>query len=205
MRERTVNATAAREELSAVSAEVNAILDPVRDGRFIVFHDANNISKRPSTSRPRVQYRSEMRRIPALRVLPKSKIASRMKVSNACCQNPSSTPSWLRPSWTASMQTPRCWIRLAPTWRWMPAFTRNFCGTLRTRLPSAFHNHEGAASICPRKGPKPVPRRLSFILLPFLGLAVQMSAHPHLFVDLGVGFHIIGFTLFIPSHCLDVR
>lgn len=34
------NAAAAREELSAVSAEVNAILDPVRDGRFIVFHDA---------------------------------------------------------------------------------------------------------------------------------------------------------------------
>ena len=34
------NAAVAREELSAVSAEVNAILDPVRDGRFIVFHDA---------------------------------------------------------------------------------------------------------------------------------------------------------------------
>jgi len=34
------NATAAREGLSTVSAEVNAILDPVRDGRFIVFHDA---------------------------------------------------------------------------------------------------------------------------------------------------------------------
>lgn len=34
------NAAAAREELAAVSAEVNAILDPVRDGRFIVFHDA---------------------------------------------------------------------------------------------------------------------------------------------------------------------
>ncbi len=34
------NAAAAREEITAVSAEVNAILDPVRDGRFIVFHDA---------------------------------------------------------------------------------------------------------------------------------------------------------------------
>jgi zinc transport system substrate-binding protein len=34
------NAAAAREEIAAVSAEVNATLDPVRDGRFIVFHDA---------------------------------------------------------------------------------------------------------------------------------------------------------------------
>ena len=34
------NAAAAREELAAVSAEVNATLEPVRGGRFIVFHDA---------------------------------------------------------------------------------------------------------------------------------------------------------------------
>lgn len=34
------NAAAAREEIAAVSSEVNASLDPVRDGRFIVFHDA---------------------------------------------------------------------------------------------------------------------------------------------------------------------
>lgn len=34
------NAEAARAELDALSADVNAILDPVRGGRFIVFHDA---------------------------------------------------------------------------------------------------------------------------------------------------------------------
>lgn len=34
------NAAAAREEIAAVSAEVKAILDPVRGGRFVVFHDA---------------------------------------------------------------------------------------------------------------------------------------------------------------------
>jgi zinc transport system substrate-binding protein len=34
------NAAAAREEIAAVSAEVKATLDPMRDGRFIVFHDA---------------------------------------------------------------------------------------------------------------------------------------------------------------------
>ncbi|MFD3191821.1 zinc ABC transporter substrate-binding protein [Sedimentitalea sp. HM32M-2] len=34
------NAAAAREEIATLSAEVNAILEPVRDGRFIVFHDA---------------------------------------------------------------------------------------------------------------------------------------------------------------------
>ena len=34
------NAAAAKEELEAVSAEVNATLDPVRGGSFIVFHDA---------------------------------------------------------------------------------------------------------------------------------------------------------------------
>ncbi len=34
------NAAAAREEIAAVSAEVAATLDPVRDRRFIVFHDA---------------------------------------------------------------------------------------------------------------------------------------------------------------------
>jgi zinc transport system substrate-binding protein len=34
------NAAAAREELGALSAEVSGILDPVRGGRFIVFHDA---------------------------------------------------------------------------------------------------------------------------------------------------------------------
>ncbi|RKF16697.1 zinc transporter [Roseovarius spongiae] len=33
------NAAAAREEIVTLSDEVNAILDPVRDGRFIVFHD----------------------------------------------------------------------------------------------------------------------------------------------------------------------
>lgn len=34
------NAAAAREEMNGLSAEVNAILDPVRGGSFIVFHDA---------------------------------------------------------------------------------------------------------------------------------------------------------------------
>lgn len=34
------NAAAAQEELEAVAAEVSATLDPVRGGRFIVFHDA---------------------------------------------------------------------------------------------------------------------------------------------------------------------
>jgi len=34
------NAAAAKEEIAAVSAEVTATLDPVRGGRFIVFHDA---------------------------------------------------------------------------------------------------------------------------------------------------------------------
>lgn len=34
------NAAAARAELEALSTEVNAMLDPVRDGSFIVFHDA---------------------------------------------------------------------------------------------------------------------------------------------------------------------
>lgn len=36
----SANAAAAQVELDTVSAEVNAILDPVRGGRFIVFHDA---------------------------------------------------------------------------------------------------------------------------------------------------------------------
>jgi len=35
-----------------------------------------------------------------------------------------------------------------------------------------------------------VPRRLSFVLFPFLGLAGQASAHPHVFVDVDVGFDI---------------
>jgi zinc transport system substrate-binding protein len=34
------NAAAAREEMEALTAEVNATLDPVRGGNFIVFHDA---------------------------------------------------------------------------------------------------------------------------------------------------------------------
>lgn len=34
------NAAAAREELAALSAEVSELLEPVRGGRFIVFHDA---------------------------------------------------------------------------------------------------------------------------------------------------------------------
>ncbi len=34
------NAAAVREELAALSADVTAILDPVRNGSFIVFHDA---------------------------------------------------------------------------------------------------------------------------------------------------------------------
>jgi zinc transport system substrate-binding protein len=34
------NAAAAREELEGLSGEINASLDPVRGGRFIVFHDA---------------------------------------------------------------------------------------------------------------------------------------------------------------------
>ena len=34
------NAAAARSELEALTAELNGILDPVRGGRFIVFHDA---------------------------------------------------------------------------------------------------------------------------------------------------------------------
>ncbi|GAB5446267.1 zinc ABC transporter substrate-binding protein [Gymnodinialimonas sp.] len=34
------NAAAAREEMAALSAEINATLDPVRGGSFIVFHDA---------------------------------------------------------------------------------------------------------------------------------------------------------------------
>lgn len=34
------NAAAAREEMAALSAEVNATLEPVRGGNFIVFHDA---------------------------------------------------------------------------------------------------------------------------------------------------------------------
>ncbi|GGX66112.1 hypothetical protein GCM10007385_39150 [Tateyamaria omphalii] len=34
------NAAAAREELAALSADVNATLDPVRGGSFVVFHDA---------------------------------------------------------------------------------------------------------------------------------------------------------------------
>jgi zinc transport system substrate-binding protein len=34
------NAAAAREEMEALTAEVNATLDPVRGGSFIVFHDA---------------------------------------------------------------------------------------------------------------------------------------------------------------------
>ncbi|MEM7630597.1 MAG: zinc ABC transporter substrate-binding protein [Pseudomonadota bacterium] len=34
------NAAAARQELETLSTEVNAMLDPVRGGRFIVFHDA---------------------------------------------------------------------------------------------------------------------------------------------------------------------
>lgn len=34
------NAAAGREELAALSAEINEILDPVRDQNFIVFHDA---------------------------------------------------------------------------------------------------------------------------------------------------------------------
>lgn len=34
------NAAAARTEIEALSAEVNSLLDPVRGGRFIVFHDA---------------------------------------------------------------------------------------------------------------------------------------------------------------------
>jgi zinc transport system substrate-binding protein len=34
------NAAAGREELAALSAEINGILDPVRGGNFIVFHDA---------------------------------------------------------------------------------------------------------------------------------------------------------------------
>lgn len=34
------NAAAAREEMDALSAEINATLDPVRGGSFIVFHDA---------------------------------------------------------------------------------------------------------------------------------------------------------------------
>src|SRR6056297_3155487 len=34
------NAAAGREELAALSAEINGILDPVRDRNFIVFHDA---------------------------------------------------------------------------------------------------------------------------------------------------------------------
>lgn len=34
------NASAAREEMEALSAEINTILDPVRGGSFIVFHDA---------------------------------------------------------------------------------------------------------------------------------------------------------------------
>ena len=35
-------------------------------------------------------------------------------------------------------------------------------------------------------------RLLSLVLLPFLGTAGQTSAHPHVFVDVDVGFHIIG-------------
>lgn len=35
-----------------------------------------------------------------------------------------------------------------------------------------------------------MPRRLSFVLLPFLGLAGQVSAHPHVFVDVDVGLDI---------------
>lgn len=34
------NAAAGREELTALSGEINGILDPVRGGKFIVFHDA---------------------------------------------------------------------------------------------------------------------------------------------------------------------
>jgi len=34
------NATAARAELDSLSNDIDAMLDPVRDGRFIVFHDA---------------------------------------------------------------------------------------------------------------------------------------------------------------------
>ncbi|MBY5933754.1 zinc ABC transporter substrate-binding protein [Tateyamaria omphalii] len=34
------NATAARADIAALKAEINAALDPVRGGRFIVFHDA---------------------------------------------------------------------------------------------------------------------------------------------------------------------
>ena len=34
------NAAAAREEMEALSVEVSSILDPVRGGSFIVFHDA---------------------------------------------------------------------------------------------------------------------------------------------------------------------
>jgi zinc transport system substrate-binding protein len=34
------NATAGHEELAALNTEINGILDPVRDGNFIVFHDA---------------------------------------------------------------------------------------------------------------------------------------------------------------------
>jgi zinc transport system substrate-binding protein len=34
------NATEARAELETLSDEIDAVLDPVRDGRFIVFHDA---------------------------------------------------------------------------------------------------------------------------------------------------------------------
>ncbi|GGH38256.1 zinc transport system substrate-binding protein [Cribrihabitans marinus] len=34
------NASAAREEMQALSAEIRATLDPVREGSFIVFHDA---------------------------------------------------------------------------------------------------------------------------------------------------------------------
>jgi zinc transport system substrate-binding protein len=34
------NAAAGREEIEALAAEVNGMLDPVRGGRFIVFHDA---------------------------------------------------------------------------------------------------------------------------------------------------------------------
>jgi zinc transport system substrate-binding protein len=34
------NATEARAELETLSDEIDALLDPVRDGRFIVFHDA---------------------------------------------------------------------------------------------------------------------------------------------------------------------
>ncbi|WP_412506250.1 zinc ABC transporter substrate-binding protein [Roseovarius sp. SYSU LYC5161] len=36
----TANAATARSELATLSDEINDLLDPVRDGRFIVFHDA---------------------------------------------------------------------------------------------------------------------------------------------------------------------